>query len=229
MRSALVVGSLGGIGRRVTSTLLQSLDSVSTVDIRQPSTRQVDLSDFEREGSFFTWLDDLESSSHPPDLIAWCAGVYDNTSLAEYLSDRINRVIDINLVSALHFLSTITRIQLRYPTPRRIVLLSSQAGVTGGTDAPYAASKAGITAATKSVAREYAKLGLRANVVSPGPTDTPMADVMGGRRSYYEKAIPIGRFNTANEVADTVCWLLTTSPDSLNGTVIDVDGGLVRR
>ena len=81
----------------------------------------------------------------------------------------------------------------------------------------------------KSLAREYADRGLLANVVSPGPTDTPMADKMGERRQYYEKVIPVGRFNQAAEVASVVTWLLADAPDTITGTVIDIDGGLVRR
>jgi NAD(P)-dependent dehydrogenase (short-subunit alcohol dehydrogenase family) len=56
-----------------------------------------------------------------------------------------------------------------------------------------------------------------------------MASGMGERRQYYESVIPVGRFNRATEVADVVTWLLTDAPETITGTVIDVDGGLVRR
>ena len=95
---------------------------------------------------------------------------------------------------------------------------------------PYAAAKAGLVAAVKSIAREYAKAGVTANVVSPGPVETPMASVMGDeRRRFYESTIPLGRYTRADEVASVIAWLLTDAPEAVTGMVLDVDGGLVRR
>jgi NAD(P)-dependent dehydrogenase (short-subunit alcohol dehydrogenase family) len=57
-----------------------------------------------------------------------------------------------------------------------------------------------------------------------------MAAVMGDeRRSFYENAIPLGRYTQPHEVADVIAWLLTEAPVAINGSVVDVDGGLVRR
>ncbi len=112
----------------------------------------------------------------------------------------------------------------------RLVLITSQAAITGGTDAAYAASKAGLVAFGKSIAREYGPEGLRITMVSPGPVDTGMASVMPPeRRAHYESTIPIRRFTWATEVADLVEYVLLRAPDALHGSTVEIDGGLVRR
>jgi NAD(P)-dependent dehydrogenase (short-subunit alcohol dehydrogenase family) len=112
----------------------------------------------------------------------------------------------------------------------RIVLVTSQASTAGGTDALYAAAKAGLVALVKSVAREFSRFGVLCNAVSPGPVDTPMATVMGPElRRDYEHRIPIGRFASPSEVGEVIVFLLMMEGGAISGATIDVDGGLIRR
>jgi NAD(P)-dependent dehydrogenase (short-subunit alcohol dehydrogenase family) len=230
MVNALVVGASGGIGREVTaqlrahdSLIMRTADCVGDVD------DVINLADLGGEGVFLRWLTASWEADKAPSLIAWCPGVYDREDCADYTIERMHAVVNINLMSFLVFARALSRQQRRDGHPRRLAVVGSQAWATGGKDAVYAASKAGLVAAVKSLAREYADRGLLANVVSPGPTDTPMADKMGERRQYYERVIPVGRFNQAAEVASVVTWLLADAPETITGTVIDIDGGLVRR
>lgn len=230
MSTALVIGAAGGIGTEITGQLrIRGALAVRTADRVGPVDDIVDLADSGAHEVFARWLTEPWGNDEPPSLIAWCAGVYDRVDPADYTIERMRTVVDVNLMSFLVFARALSRQQRSDGRRRRLTVIGSQAWATGGKDAVYAASKAGLVGAVKSLAREYAARGLLANVVSPGPTDTPMAGRMGERRQYYETVIPVGRFNRATEVADVVTWLLTDAPETITGTVIDVDGGLVRR
>lgn len=224
-----MVGADGGIGREVVSQLrTEGFGPVATVDQRGEVDHLIDVSDLRDGSAYRRWTDSLEDDGIP-DVIAWTVGIYPRTEPARYDARTIGDVVDTNLTSFLVFAAALARVQRRDSRTRRLVVVGSQAGNTGGTDAVYAASKAGLGAAVKSLAREFASLRLIANVVSPGPTDTSMAAVMGDRRAHYESTIPLGRFNDPREVAQVVVWLLANAPAALHGTAVDVDGGLVRR
>jgi NAD(P)-dependent dehydrogenase (short-subunit alcohol dehydrogenase family) len=239
MTRALVLGARGGIGTAVCAALRASkIDELDAVDIvgaddvdgaTAEGGREyvLDLTDDEaRDAWLKTYLADVGS----PDFVAWCAGLYPRRDIREYSTAQVRHILDVNLIAMLTLLPALVRATLETAKPMRIVVVGSQAAVTGGLDVPYAASKAGLVAAVKSIAREYAGHGIVANVVSPGPVDTAMASVMGDeRRRFYESAIPLGRYSRPDEVAAVVRWLLTDAPVAISGSVVDVDGGLVRR
>lgn len=202
---------------------METVDRTGDVDV------VLDLADLAHGSACSRWLTRLEEPGAMPQLLVWTAAVYDRRPPEGYDPARLQHVLDVNLTSFLRFASTLARVQRSDGVARRLVVVGSQAATAGGTDAVYAASKAGLVAAVKSLAREHRSLGLVANVVSPGPTDTPMAAVMGERRAHYESVIPLGRFTEAAEVAAVVAWLLCSAPAAILGTVVDVDGGLVRR
>ncbi len=110
----------------------------------------------------------------------------------------------------------------------RIVNIASRAAYRG--DSPdhwhYAASKGGMVAMTKTIARAYAGEGIYAFAVCPGFTVTGMVEEYlesrGGLKSLGD--LPIGRPATVEEVAETVRWLATQAPPSATGAVIDVNG-----
>ncbi len=229
MTRAAVIGAAGGIGALVRSQLESAGVDVAAVDRRGDVQTRVDLADLDPESAFSRWLSQMERAEHPYDVVVWSAAVYHRRAPGSYTSFELEDVARINLLSYLRLLTSIARVQASRPSRRRLVALGSQAGAVGGLDHVYAATKAGLVAATKSLAREFAGAGLVANVVSPGPTNTAMARVMGDRRTYYESVIPAGRFNEPGEVADVVSWLALEAPVTLTGTVVDIDGGQVRR
>jgi NAD(P)-dependent dehydrogenase (short-subunit alcohol dehydrogenase family) len=239
MSTALVLGARGGIGSAVCAALTSSgVDSIDAVDVVPAAPAEgtpsagvrahvLDLTDDDARDA---WLKDYLADAGSPDFVVWCAGLYPRRDIREYSTAEVRHVVDVNLVAMLTLLPSLVRSALESAKPMRLVVVGSQAAVTGGLDVPYAASKAGLVAAVKSIAREYARHGIVANVVSPGPVDTAMANVMGDdRRRFYESTIPLGRYTKPGEVAAVVAWLLMEAPVVINGSVVDVDGGLVRR
>lgn len=107
----------------------------------------------------------------------------------------------------------------------RIILLASLAGETGQAgQTNYAAAKGALVAASKSLAREVARKGILVNCVSPGWIATDMTETVIGPEQI--KAIPIGRVGEADEVAQVVGFLASNASSYINGTTIQVNGGL---
>jgi 3-oxoacyl-[acyl-carrier protein] reductase len=114
----------------------------------------------------------------------------------------------------------------------RIVNVSSLAGQAGSlvNGAHYAASKAGILALTKVVARELAPYGVTVNAVAPAAIDGPiMADLPPEQVEALVRSIPVGRLGTADEVAAVVAFLASDEAAFVTGATFDVNGGLLMR
>lgn len=110
-----------------------------------------------------------------------------------------------------------------------IVNIASLAGLRAPLSpcAAYAASKGGVIALTRAIAREGAPFGVRANCVSPGPVDTPMtADSMSeAEAEAYRSRLPIGRVGRPSEVAATIGFLLSNDASFVSGANVEVAGG----
>ena len=113
-----------------------------------------------------------------------------------------------------------------------IVNCASVAGLVGFQGLPaYVASKHGVIGLTKTAALEYAKLGIRVNVVCPGVIQTPMIDRLTGKKKetieQYIDLEPVGRFGEPEEIANAVVWLCLDEASFVTGLAMPVDGGFV--
>jgi NAD(P)-dependent dehydrogenase (short-subunit alcohol dehydrogenase family) len=109
-----------------------------------------------------------------------------------------------------------------------IVNIASISGLRASTlRVAYGTSKAAIIQLTKQQAVELGTMGIRANVVAPGPVDTDMAKLVHSVaiRSDYHDAIPLNRYGTTEEIADAVGFLCSSAATFINGQVLAVDGG----
>ncbi|HTU10227.1 MAG TPA: SDR family oxidoreductase [Allosphingosinicella sp.] len=175
------------------------------------------------------WADALDRLDGRIDVLVNNAGVFEDAPLdAADWTARWQRTQQINLVAAAELCRlAVLHFQARGQSGR-IINVASRAAYRGDSPAHwhYAASKGGMVAMTKSIARAYASQGIYAFSVCPGFTMTGMADdylaSRGGDKLLAD--IPLGRVAETAEVAETVRWLATDAPPSATGSAIDVNG-----
>jgi 3-oxoacyl-(acyl-carrier-protein) reductase len=160
------------------------------------------------------------------DVLVNNAGITRDRSLAKMSQDEWDAVIKTNLSSVFHVTARVLphMVQAGYG---RIVNISSVVGVHGNFgQANYAAAKAGVIGFTKTAALEVARKGVTVNAIAPGFIETGMTAAMPEdvRTKILEK-IPAGRFGSAEEIAQTIVFLVSKG-DYITGQVIAVDGGL---
>jgi len=153
------------------------------------------------------------------------AGIHDDAPLAGMADAQWKRVIDVSLHGFFHVTQP-----LLLPMARtrwgRIVSVSSVAAVLGNRgQANYAAAKAALHGATKSLAREMASRGITANVVAPGVIAGRMADAAFPAETV-KQLVPAARAGTPEEVAALVGFLCSDVAGYVNGQVIGIDGGM---
>jgi len=152
------------------------------------------------------------------------AGRLEDTKLEDW-----NRVMDVNATGV--FLGTKTAVPaLRRAGGGSIVNISSQLGLVGMDDSSpqYQASKGAVRLLTKLTAVQYAKEGIRANSVHPGPIVTPMTEARRADSVVYQRMvsrIPLGRYGEAEDVAFGVLYLASDESAFVTGSELVIDGG----
>lgn len=133
-------------------------------------------------------------------------------------------VVQVNLMAAFSLCRTALRGMLRARTGR-VVNITSVVGLHGNSgQVNYAASKAGLVGMTKSLAREVGKRGITVNAVAPGFISTAMTEKI--ESDDVVERVPTGRLGTPEEIAAVVAFLSSEAASYVNGTVVQVDGGL---
>lgn len=161
------------------------------------------------------------------DVLVQSAGISIDGLLLRLKEEDLDRVLAVNLKGALACARAAVKTMMRAKTGR-IIFLSSVVGEMGNAgQTAYAASKAALLGAAKSIAREYASRGITVNAVTPGYIDTDMT------RSLPEEAkqamlgaIPLGRAGTAAEVAAAVVYLASDEAGYVTGQTVRVNGGM---
>jgi 3-oxoacyl-[acyl-carrier protein] reductase len=137
-------------------------------------------------------------------------------------------VINVNLKGTFNCIKAVTRPMIKQRSGR-IISIASIIGLMGNPgQANYAASKAGIIALTKTVAKELASRNINANAVAPGFIQTEMtAKLPEDIKKKMLEAIPLAKLGTPQDVANTCLFLASDESSYITGQVITIDGGMV--
>ncbi len=152
------------------------------------------------------------------------AGIKDDVLFAWMQDEQWENVMQTNLNSFFYITRLVLKnmLEKKYGRIINIVSLSGLKGVAGQTN--YAAAKAGVIAATKSLALETGRYGITVNAIAPGLIKTDMTEEVDEKK--LEKIIPVKRFGTAEEVAFAVGFLASQEASYITGEVLSVTGGL---
>jgi 2,3-dihydro-2,3-dihydroxybenzoate dehydrogenase len=247
---AIVTGAAGGIGAEVVRLLLEEGARVVATDIqREPlmarhggdslslRARQLDVGDSVAVNALVA---ETEAEWGPIDIGVNVAGILATGLVADISDEDWARVFAVNTTGVFNLSRALARVM----TPRRqggIVTVSSNAGgIPRYAMAAYAASKAAATMFTRCLGLELAPHGIRCNIIAPGSTMTDMqtgmwADEKGGERviagslETYKTGIPLQRIASAEDVANSVIFMLSDQARHITMADLYVDGGATLR
>lgn len=156
------------------------------------------------------------------------AGISKDNLLLRMTPEQWDDVMDINLKSVFNMTKQVIRPMMKAKAGS-IINMSSVIGLMGNAgQGSYAASKAGIIGFTKSVAKELGSRNIRCNAIAPGFVETDMTGYLkeGDQADKYKAGIPLGRFGTAEDIANVTLFLASNMSAYVTGQVVSVDGGL---
>jgi NAD(P)-dependent dehydrogenase (short-subunit alcohol dehydrogenase family) len=243
-RVAFVTGAGQGIGRATALRLSREGADVCVNDINAETAGAV----AEEAGGFSAPCDvsDLaavreqiarcERERGPIDLLVANHAFMVMAPFVDHPETDFARTLEVNLLGTA-WLMSVCAPAMAARGYGRIVAIASEWGQIGWPNATaYAATKGGIIALVKSVARQYARDGVAVNAVAPGVTDTPQLDVDAADAGFtheemvqaYGRDVPLGRIGRPEDIAATVAFLLSTSAIAFVGHVLGPNGGATR-
>jgi len=220
-KTVLITGGNKGIGLALTKLFLEHDDRVIVVarDFKdfiyadKVECVEYDLTDVENIPSLISKIGKIDTLINN-------AGVMYSLPYNDYPKEKVESMLKLNLEAPIKLIEECVKAGVT-----RVVNNASVAGYTGHPDIWYGMTKAALINATKSFGKIYqGKVIL--NAVAPSPVDTDMQKVnTEERKEAFRKTVITGRFATAEEVAETMFWLATSSPEYINGTTVDINNG----
>ena len=169
----------------------------------------------------------IEEQWGSPEIIVANAGITKDGLVMRMSDEDFESVIDANLTGAFRVARRATKGLLKLKRGR-LIFVGSVVGAAGSAgQVNYSSSKAGLVGMARSFARELGSRGITANVIAPGFVETDMTATLDEkRRAEIAGSVPLGRFCSAEEIADVVTFIASPQASYISGALIPVDGGL---
>ncbi len=221
MKRVLITGGNKGIGLALTKMFVDleyevvviARDFAGFVYAEKVTCIEYDLTDVAN-------IPKLISSIGQVDILINNAGVMYSLPFDSYPSEKVQTILNLNLEAPIKLIEECCKLGTT-----RVVNNASIAGEIGHPDIWYGVTKAGIINATKSFSKVFQGKVI-INAIAASPVETDMLETIPlERREAFLKTVISGRFATAEEVAKTMLWLATESPEYINGTTIDINNG----
>ncbi len=162
------------------------------------------------------------------DILINNSGITRDNLMMRMSEEEFDSVINVNLKGTWNMCKHVTRHMLKNRTGK-IINIASVVGIIGNAgQANYVASKAGIIGLTKTLSKEFGARGINVNAIAPGFIETKMTDSLPEDiKKNYTNQIPLNRFGTSTDVANTVLFLASEKASYITGQVISVNGGMI--
>jgi 3-oxoacyl-[acyl-carrier protein] reductase len=239
-KNALITGGVQGIGRAIVDQFLARNNHVFVFDCIAPDDKlaqelisigvsyiQVDVSSHDSITNGFTKLFS-ELGTKPLDILVNNAGIARDMLAIRMSESDWDSVLAVNLKGA--FLCAQQALKRMVKQKKSYIInMSSVVGLVGNPgQINYAASKAGLIAVTKTLAKEYASRNILVNAIAPGFIQTRLTEKLSDKvKQQALEHIPLKRFGTPEDVAHLISFLTSGCADYITGQVVTIDGGML--
>ena len=216
MHKALITGTSRGIGKAI-KTLFEERGIV----VYSPSRQEMDLCSNESIKNYISHLDNA-------DILVNCAGINDLASIEEMTEEKLQEMIQVNLISQTMLIKNLTPLMKKQNYGRIVNFASIWCDFSKERRIMYSIAKSGVKGLTTAAAVELSKYNILVNAVAPGFIQTSMTDVLKDDiKENIAKSIPLKRMGTPKDVANLVQFLVSEQSSYITGQVIHVDGGML--
>ncbi len=235
-KKIIITGAASGIGKATALLCVKSGADVIAVDVNKMALEDLCreivsknictyIADVSKHDEVDRVFEAIESNTPYPYALVNNAGIYYGKSVLKYTEEEIDKVISVNIKSAIYFSRKFAQYKLKNKEKGCIVNMSSVSGLEGSSDAIYGLTKAALVGLTKSNAINFSPY-IRVNAVAPGIVDTPMLGTIPGYRiKKYREHELIEEPIKPEDVANTVAFLLSTAAEHYTGAVFDINNG----
>lgn len=238
--NALITGSAQGIGKAIAKRMAEEGANVCIADINYENAIasaeeiktsvvkciavELDVSKIESVSNAF---DIFIKEFGTLDILVNNAGITRDALLLRMRDEDWDAVLNINLKGTFLCCKEAIKIMSKQRSGK-IISISSIVAFTGNPgQANYSSSKAGIIGLTKTIAKEYASRGIRANAIAPGFIQTAMTDSLPEKvKEEMKQSIPLGNFGRPEDIANAVTFLASKEADYITGQVLHINGGM---
>jgi 3-oxoacyl-[acyl-carrier protein] reductase len=239
-KNALITGGAQGIGKAIALGMAKEGANIGIADVNIENAEntaleirtsgvksiavKLDVSSQDNvSNTFQTFVKELGAL----DILVNNAGITRDTVLLRMKEEDWDAVLNVNLKGSFLCSKEAVKIMAKQRSGKIISISSVVAFIGNPGQANYSSSKAALIGLTKTIAKEYASRGIRANAIAPGFIQTAMTDALTDEvKGEMKRAIPLGQFGTPEDVANTVIFLASNESDYITGQVIHVNGGM---
>ncbi len=239
---SMITGGARGIGKEVAMTFAREGSDIAICDVDEGTLQAAKKEIEESTGRNLlamkvdvislkdceTFVNKILDNFGKLDILVNNAGITRDNLLLRMSEDEWDAVLDVNLKGAFNCIKAVTRSMMKRRNGK-IINMASIIGIMGNAgQANYSASKGGLIALTKTVARELGSRNINVNAIAPGFIQTDMTDKLTDEmKENMLKMIPLGKLGTTKDVANLALFLASDEAIYITGQVVQVDGGMV--